>query len=68
MGLGPPKMQEGDVVTILKGCSVPVLLREYEAGIYHRFVGEAYVCGIMDGEMMEEFENGNSSWRRFVLQ
>jgi len=68
MGLGPHKTQEGDVVTLLKGCSVPVLLRADETGKYHHFVGEVYVCGIMDGEMMEELENGKRFWGRFVLR
>jgi hypothetical protein len=65
-GLGSPRIREGDVVTILKGCTVPVLLRA--DGKYQRFIGEAYVCGIMDGEMMEGLDDGRWAWKRLVLR
>jgi hypothetical protein len=40
------------------GCSVPIVLREYEhengAGSHFEFVGECYVHGMMDGEAMDQ--------------
>jgi hypothetical protein len=64
MGLGPRDVARGDVVAILIGCNVPVILRP--TGDNWFFVGEAYVCGIMDGELipregMTEVEDIESS-------
>jgi hypothetical protein len=50
-GLGPRETEEGDVVFVLYGCNVPVVLRR--KGEFWTFVGEAFVAGIMDGEVIE---------------
>ncbi|KAE8447302.1 hypothetical protein EG329_010860 [Mollisiaceae sp. DMI_Dod_QoI] len=42
----------GDYICILAGCSVPVILRAREDGGFH-IVGDAYVGGIMDGEVLK---------------
>jgi hypothetical protein len=52
LGLGPEKIQTGDVVTILLGTAVPIVLRPATAGCF-TFVGGAYVHGIMNGEFMD---------------
>jgi hypothetical protein len=52
-GFGPGDVREGDIVCILFGCSVPCVLRkglDTRTGDYYRFIGEAYLYGIMDGE------------------
>lgn len=57
VGLAPMAAQTGDVVTVLYGCSVPVLLRpvkEMGSLVYWNVVGECYVHGIMDGEMVRD--------------
>lgn len=57
VGFAPPKTENGDVIAILYGCSVPVILRPtYPAtGVdEYLFVGEAYIYGKMDGEALEE--------------
>jgi hypothetical protein len=51
IGLGPADSQEGDVIAIIFGGSVPFLLRPRARGGYH-LVGDGYVYGAMDGEMM----------------
>jgi hypothetical protein len=51
VGVGPVDAEVGDEVVVLVGCSVPVVLRERKDGGW-RFVGEAYVAGIMDGEIL----------------
>ncbi|KAH7372044.1 heterokaryon incompatibility protein-domain-containing protein [Cadophora sp. MPI-SDFR-AT-0126] len=51
IGLGPSEVKEGDFVSILLGCSVPVILRP--KGEDWWFVGESFVCGIMDGEILD---------------
>lgn len=56
VGLGPLDMLPGDVVAILKGASVPVILRSHNVGLggrqLFRYVGEAYCYGAMDGELL----------------
>ena len=56
VGLGPGEMREGDVVVVLRGATVPMILRP---GCGDRdgqfdYVGEAYCHGIMDGELLSE--------------
>lgn len=51
VGLAPPETQEGDLICILLGCSVPVVLRKFESGF--RFLGGCYVHGMMDGEAVD---------------
>lgn len=48
----PDLAQRGDVITVVFGCDIPLLLRPCDEGT-HRLVGECYVHGIMDGEIME---------------
>jgi hypothetical protein len=50
IGLGPPRVKEGDFISILLGASVPVVLRQ--KGDKWWVVGESFVCGIMDGEVL----------------
>ncbi|KAB5585122.1 heterokaryon incompatibility protein-domain-containing protein [Coniochaeta sp. 2T2.1] len=55
--LGPLDAEEGGVVFVLFGCSVPVILRPHPDGRKGEwiFVGEAFVLGIMDGEDIDRF-------------
>jgi hypothetical protein len=55
VGLGPWHMEVGDIAVILFGCSVPVVLRPRETAdctTEYEFIGEAYVYGNMDGEVL----------------
>ena len=60
-GLAPKGCEDGDLVCIFLGCSVPVVLKKVknprveEIDLFE-LVGEAYVHGIMDGEAMEDTE------------
>jgi hypothetical protein len=51
-GLGSRNIQEDDIVCILFGCSVPVVLRFSETTRDYKFIGECYVHGNMDGELL----------------
>ncbi|KAI0404111.1 heterokaryon incompatibility protein-domain-containing protein [Xylaria palmicola] len=51
IGVGHPNMRCGDKVTVLFGSAVPIILREYEEG--HMVIGQSYVHGVMDGEMIQ---------------
>jgi Heterokaryon incompatibility protein (HET) len=68
IGLGPPTVLAGDAVWVLFGANVPFVLSprgdttwqdpkeaKLNSGSYH-FVGDAFVCGIMDGEVVEDCE------------
>jgi hypothetical protein len=65
VGMGPPDTQPGDKICIFFGSRFPHVIRPGEAGRY-RLVGEAYVHGIMDGEIMEE-GNLKASQKAFEL-
>jgi Heterokaryon incompatibility protein (HET) len=58
LGLGPRSIGEEDrqiyEVWILKGAKVPYILSKLEGGRY-RLIGEAYVHGIMHGEIVRRF-------------
>ncbi|KAH8649734.1 heterokaryon incompatibility protein-domain-containing protein [Tricladium varicosporioides] len=51
LGLGPRDVKSGDVLVVFLGVDVPFVLRRQGDECYE-VVGEAYVHGIMDGEMM----------------
>ncbi len=59
VGLGGLNVQAGDVVAILKGASVPVILRSDPSRVRREgrqlfsYVGEAYCYGTMDGELLD---------------
>lgn len=59
MGLGPPQAEVGDIVAVFFGSDVPFVLRPQEDKF--RLIGETHVQGIMDGEMMEWWENGKAT-------
>lgn len=50
MGLGPAAAKVGDSIAILLGCSTPMVLRETGGG--WQLVGECYVHGAMQGELL----------------
>lgn len=51
IGLGPGRMREGDVVSVLYGAHWPFILRPH--GDAFLLVGYCYVDGMMHGEMLE---------------
>lgn len=59
MGIGPSHMQEFDQVCILMGSDMPLILRDENE--HHRFIGDSYVHGIMNGEALEQNETANST-------
>jgi hypothetical protein len=58
LGLSPEAVHKGDVIAIY-GCSFPVVLRK--CGEFYLVIGESYIDGIMDGELMEAKERGEYS-------
>lgn len=53
IGIGPASVEQGDLAVVLLGCEVPFLLRK-ENAVTYRLVGEAYVHGVMFGELFEK--------------
>ena len=70
LGLASIGAQKGDLVVILLGCSVPIILRraknpKYE-GCYH-YAGEAFIYGIMDGEVIKSQKAGDHELQDFTI-
>ena len=59
MGLAPAIAQVGDKVCLISGCCTPFIIRP--EGPNYALVGESYVHGVMDGELMSDitFEDIN---------
>jgi hypothetical protein len=55
----------GDEIFILFGCRMPVVLRRVEGA--YRLIGSVYVCGIMDGEAMDELTSGGNPPEEVVI-
>ncbi|KAL8687732.1 MAG: hypothetical protein Q9218_006183 [Villophora microphyllina] len=70
MGIGLAGVEKGDLVAVLKGCEMPVLVREYGGDDCMRFIGEAYVHGLMNGEAFGDVttDNYKEILRRFKLK
>ena len=52
LGLAPHGSKEGDWIFVVLGADIPYVLRPGADGS-HELIGEAYVQGIMDGEVMQ---------------
>ncbi|KAF2759866.1 hypothetical protein EJ05DRAFT_499059 [Pseudovirgaria hyperparasitica] len=56
LGLAPEDCEEGDLICILRGCSVPIILRKKDLpdqSDCYEVIGPCYVHGIMQGEAVE---------------
>ncbi|KAK3374656.1 hypothetical protein B0H63DRAFT_525954 [Podospora didyma] len=58
VGLGPRQTLEGDRVVIFPDVDVPYVLRPCEGGF--KILGQAYVLGIMNGEILGDGPTGKS--------
>jgi hypothetical protein len=65
LGLAPAEVLEGDVIAVLYGCNFPVVLRLCEDKFC--VIGECYVDGVMDGELMDAKERGEYRERDITL-
>ncbi|KAL7928956.1 heterokaryon incompatibility domain-containing protein [Trichoderma chlorosporum] len=69
-GLGPQKLEPGDKVAVLFGAGVPFVLRKYATAAGKRawkIVGECYVHGIMQGEVIQKWELGSAEARMLLV-
>lgn len=67
IGIGPASIREGDLVCVLFGGCVPYILRPTDTDNMCNLVGECYVHGIMYGETVRLWEEGNLAKNTFVL-
>jgi hypothetical protein len=77
VGWAPEECKKGDVVAVLAGGKVPYVLRpeassnpSEESGDsrkYYSVLGDAYIHGIMDGEVVTELEDRGGNWEEIVL-
>lgn len=69
LGLGTGYMDYGDVVVVALGCRTPIILRPQglteEGKLVHRFVGDMYLHGYMDGEAIR---SGKRGMLEFLIQ
>lgn len=66
IGLGPAAMQAGDLCCILFGAKVPYILRP--VGYHFVLVGESYIHGVMGGEIVNNWRNGDLKAEYFELR
>jgi hypothetical protein len=66
LGLSRPGIREGDMVCVLKGCTIPMILRR--EGEYYVNVGHANVVGPMNDEARELVEAGKVTPERFEIR
>lgn len=56
LGMGTGYLDTGDVICVPFGCCTPVILRPDGENDEYRFVGDCYVDGYMDGELIVQWE------------
>lgn len=67
MGLAPAAANTNDYVCVLYGGTVCYVLREQQETSQYKFVGECYLHGCMDGEMLDFLQHGQSYEEVFAL-
>ena len=78
MGLAPELTKVGDRICVFLGGQTPYIVRKSEEEQRHHasmsqdfstehFIGDAYVHGMMDGEAMEKYSNGEQTKKLFLL-
>ncbi|KAF4448985.1 HET-domain-containing protein [Fusarium austroafricanum] len=66
MGLAPAKVQLQDSIVLLKGCGMPLIIREFHD--HWVVLGEAYIPGLMDIDTALELEGGQCRARMIQLK
>jgi hypothetical protein len=61
-------MEEGDLVCVVLGCSVPLILRRVVGfGEHYINLGDAYVHGFMSGEALLGLQSGKYTSKFFEI-
>jgi Heterokaryon incompatibility protein (HET) len=64
-GSNHEQTRAGDLITILYGCSTPLVIRPH--GPYFQILGEAYVQGFMDGEAIDDLKTYSFQEQSFTF-
>lgn len=64
--MGPQNLKEDDAVVVIFCGQVPYVLRQMDNDLY-RFVGDAFVPGLMQGEAVDEWREKKARSRMFEL-
>lgn len=67
MGLVPPGARENDLVCVLPGCELPIVIRKVDDEQY-LLVGSCYIYGMMHGEVMKDFQDGQYHFQNLKFQ
>ncbi|KAK4159410.1 heterokaryon incompatibility protein-domain-containing protein [Cladorrhinum sp. PSN259] len=67
-GVGTNQASLRDRVAIVRGCSLPLLVREHELGDAYEVLGQCYVWGCMSGEYVDDMEAKGQQWERLVFR
>ena len=65
-GIVPTFSQPGDTCCICPGMKVPLILRPREDKRFH-LVGESYIHGVMNGEVMEQLDLGRVKLEHIII-
>ena len=66
LGVGPKSLRKGDIVAVLYGGITPYVLRPFKHE--YQFLGDAYVYGIMNGELVNEHRITHSKNLTFAIR
>ena len=66
IGLVPQLTEVGDIICALFGCDTPLVLRPIND--HYILIGECYVHGLMDGELVDGLRDGRASKERFEVR
>ena len=67
IGIGPKSAKPGDLICVFQNCQLPLILRSRKNGDSFQLVGEAYVYGIMHGELFQDPELYASMQERMFI-
>lgn len=59
IGMGSAYLRADDIVVVPLGCSTPIVIRPEERRDEYRYVGDIYVDGYMQGEVIQQMESGD---------
>ena len=65
--MGPKDTGKGDTVCVFLGGKVPFVLHQEHSELEYLLLGECYVHGIMEGEIMAEIALGERDMEEFIL-
>jgi hypothetical protein len=66
MGIGPYRTKKGDIAVVLFGSTICFVLRP--VGQEYELIGDAYVHGVMHGELLREHQEGRLASEVFTLR